>query len=111
MYFGYRALIIETDSQLATQLVKNRMDPLHPYAALLTAIRRKISQDWVVSLVHVYREGNRVADWLSKHSLVYPFGMHELDSPPPELLPLLQDDQRGSTTLRNIVVNSTAPSL
>ncbi|CAL1395909.1 unnamed protein product [Linum trigynum] len=108
---GYRAIIIETDSQLAIQLVKNRKDPLHPYAALLTAIRRKISQDWVVNLVHVYREGNRVADWLSKHSLVYPYGMHELDSPPQELLPLLQDDQRGITSLRNIVLSSPASSL
>ncbi|CAL1361155.1 unnamed protein product [Linum trigynum] len=100
---GHRTLIIESDSQVAIQLVNNRLDPLHPYASILSAIRRKIAQDWVVSLVHTYREGNRVADWLSKHSLVYPYGMYVLDSPPPELLPLLQDDSNGVTLPRSIV--------
>ncbi|CAL1403276.1 unnamed protein product [Linum trigynum] len=89
---GCRTLIVETDSQVAIQLVNHRTDSLHLYDALLTAIRRKISQDWVVNLIHTYREGNRVADWLSKHSLVYLYGMYELETPPEELQPLLHDD-------------------
>ncbi|CAL1399438.1 unnamed protein product [Linum trigynum] len=106
---GCRTLIVESDSQLTIQLVNNRMDPLHPYAAPLAAIRLKNAQDWIVNLVHVYREGNRVADWLSKHSLVYPYGMHELETPPNELLSLLQDDLRGTTFARSIVSPTTHP--
>ncbi|CAL1380493.1 unnamed protein product [Linum trigynum] len=108
---GYKTIIIESDSQLAIQLVKNRSDPLHPYAALLSTIRRKISLDWVVNLVHTYRKGNRVADWLSKYSLVYPYDMYELEKPPQEALHILQDDQRGITFPRNIVIPSPTSSI
>ncbi|CAL1377728.1 unnamed protein product [Linum trigynum] len=106
-----RTLIVETDSQLAIQLVKDRSDPLHPYVALLMAIRRLIAQDWIVNLFHVYREGNRVTDWLSKHSLVYPYGTHELETPPYELLQLLQDDAEGVTFARLIIPSPGSPHL
>ncbi|CAL1410790.1 unnamed protein product [Linum trigynum] len=80
---GSRTLLLETDSRLAIELIEKRVDPLHPLATILTAIRRRLAQDWMVRLVHTYREGNRVADWLSKHSLVYPYGKYELTTPPP----------------------------
>ncbi|CAI0418875.1 unnamed protein product, partial [Linum tenue] len=41
-------LIIETDSQLALDLLNKRTDPTHPLATLLRAIRRLIAQEWVV---------------------------------------------------------------
>ncbi|CAL1354334.1 unnamed protein product [Linum trigynum] len=106
---GGRTIIVESDSKLALQLIEKRADPLHPHATLLAAIRRRLAQDWVVRLVHTYREGNRVADWLSKHSLVYPYGMHELTSPPQGLQPLIGDDRRRQTFTRNVVVTPETP--
>ncbi|CAL1397034.1 unnamed protein product [Linum trigynum] len=100
---GYRAVRLESDSQLAIQLINNRSDPVHPHATLLSAIRRKIGQDWLVSITHVYREGNRVADWLSKHSLVYPYGVHEVANPPPELASIVREDAMGISFERRIV--------
>ncbi|CAL1354069.1 unnamed protein product [Linum trigynum] len=79
---GAQFLILESDSQLALDLIKQRTDSVHPYSTILGSIRRLIAQSWVVQLVHTYREGNIVADWLSKHSLVYPFGTYELEEPP-----------------------------
>ncbi|CAL1407041.1 unnamed protein product [Linum trigynum] len=108
---GCRTLMVESDSKLAIELVNNRTDPLHPYATLLAAIRRKIAQDWVVRLSHVYREGNRVADWLSKHSLVYPYGVHEMPNSPQALVPLLREDDQGVTFPRDIVPCPPSPSL
>ncbi|CAL1372532.1 unnamed protein product [Linum trigynum] len=105
---GYRVVRVASDSQLAVQLIKNRQDPIHPYATLLGLIRRKLSQDWLVSLSHTYREGNRVADWLSKHSLVYPYGLHELTSPPSGVVPLLRDDMLGVTFERHVVASSSS---
>ncbi|CAL1392167.1 unnamed protein product [Linum trigynum] len=99
---GCDSLVIETDSQLAIQLINNRRDPVHPYASLLDAIRRKLAQSWLVRVVHTYREGNRVADWLSKHSLVYPYGTHELSDPPRELIQILRDDVRGVSFERQV---------
>ncbi|CAL1407561.1 unnamed protein product [Linum trigynum] len=101
-----RALQVQTDSQLALQLINSRHDPVHPYATLLTAIRRKISRDWLVRLTHTYREGNRVADWLSKHSLVYPYGMHELGHPPPGVVSILREDVMGVTRPRRVTAHS-----
>ncbi|CAL1354257.1 unnamed protein product [Linum trigynum] len=92
---GAQFLILESDSQSALNLIEQRSDPVHPYSMILGAIRRMIAQSWVVQLVHTYRERNRVTDWLSKHSLVYPFGTHELDKPPTSLLSMRQDDVRG----------------
>ncbi|CAL1402102.1 unnamed protein product [Linum trigynum] len=100
---GHRQIEIESDSQLAIQLINDRHDPVHPYATLLAAIRRRISRDWLVRIVHVYREGNRVADWLSKHSLVYPFGLHALAHPPSGVITILQDDIQGVSFERRIV--------
>ncbi|CAL1412960.1 unnamed protein product [Linum trigynum] len=106
--FGVNNLVIETDSQLAILLISNRHDPVHPYAALLASIRRRLAQDWLVSIVHTYREGNRAADWLSKHSLVYPYGMHELTNPPRELVQILQDDSMGVSFDRRVVAPSSS---
>ncbi|CAL1355748.1 unnamed protein product [Linum trigynum] len=103
---GSRTLIVETDSQLALQLIEKRKDPVHPLATLLTAIRRRLAQDWVVRLCHTYREGNRVADWLSKHSLVYPYGKYELDTPPEALQAIIGDDMRGQSFPRNVVLET-----
>ncbi|CAL1371641.1 unnamed protein product [Linum trigynum] len=106
---GFRVVKVATDSQLAIQLIQDRHDPIHPYATLLSLIRRKMGQDWLVSLTHTYLEGNRVADWLSKHSLVYPYGMYELADPPMDMVAILQDDARGTTFDRRIVVNHPPP--
>ncbi|CAL1358846.1 unnamed protein product [Linum trigynum] len=98
-----RLLIVESDSRLAIDLIQHRVDHVHPLASLLRSIRRLVAQDWLVNIVHTYREGNRVADWLSKHGLVYPHGMYELVDPPAPLRPILQDDERGVVLPRSVV--------
>ncbi|CAL1361451.1 unnamed protein product [Linum trigynum] len=92
---GIQFLILESYSALALDLIRQHHDPVHLHASLLGKIRRLLSQSWVVQLDHTYREGNRVADWLSKHSLVYPFGMHELEAPPSELARIIREDLMG----------------
>ncbi|CAL1397227.1 unnamed protein product [Linum trigynum] len=100
---GCDNIVIESDSQLAIQLINNWRNPVHPYASLLDAIRRKIAQNWLVRIVHTYREGNRAADWLSKHSLIYPYGMHELSNPPREIGQILRDDFMGVSFERQVM--------
>ncbi|CAL1397774.1 unnamed protein product [Linum trigynum] len=104
---GCLNLQVETDSQLVIQWIKNRVDPLHPHASLLSSIRRCLTRDWLVNITHTYREGNRVADWLSKHSLVYPYGMHELIDPPSDLGRFLHDDEMGVTFERRVVASTS----
>ncbi|CAL1352197.1 unnamed protein product [Linum trigynum] len=96
---------------MAIQLIEKQNDPVHPHATLLAAIRRKVARDWVVRIVHTYREGNRVADWLSKHSLVYPYGKNELDLPPQGLRQILGDDARGQSFPREVVDSTETSSV
>ncbi|CAL1373626.1 unnamed protein product [Linum trigynum] len=98
------SLIVESDSQMAIQLIKDRQNPIHPYAGILLSIRRRFAQDWLVNIVHTYREGNRAADWLSKHSLVYPYSVRELVDPPRDLYRVLQEDNQGISFERRVVV-------
>ncbi|CAL1361413.1 unnamed protein product [Linum trigynum] len=42
---SFRVVRLESGSQLAIQLIQERHDPIHPYATLLSLIRRKIGQD------------------------------------------------------------------
>ncbi|CAL1353808.1 unnamed protein product [Linum trigynum] len=102
---GIQFLILESNSQLALQIIDNRRDSVHPHATLLGAIRRLLAKEWVVQLVHTYREGNRVADWLSKHSLVYPFGTYELENPPLELDRICTEDIVGVSFPRQVHQN------
>ncbi|CAL1408886.1 unnamed protein product [Linum trigynum] len=103
---GCMHLNVESDSCLAIQLISSRHDPVHPYATLLSAIRRKVSHDWLVRITHTYREGNRVADWFSKHSLVYPYGTHELANPPSGLIHILCEDTIDTIFERRVVTHS-----
>ncbi|CAL1373122.1 unnamed protein product [Linum trigynum] len=105
---GIRFLILESDSQLALDLIKNRTDAAHLHATILGLIRRLLAQGWVVQLAHTYREGNRVADWLSKHSLVYPFGTYELDEPPGDLKKIMQEDLLGVSFPRQVLQRSSS---
>ncbi|CAL1371901.1 unnamed protein product [Linum trigynum] len=91
--------------KLAIDLINSRADPVHPHSTILTAIRRLMTQDWMVRIVHTYREGNRAADWLSKHSPVYPFGTYELAEPPRDLKKILLEDMVGVNFPRMVVQN------
>ena len=67
---GWKRAMAETDSLLAFQMITQasiyRMPKLH--SSLSTAIRNLNEQNWTVTLNHVYRECNSVADWLSKYA-------------------------------------------
>ncbi|CAL1377953.1 unnamed protein product [Linum trigynum] len=103
---GAQFVILESDSKLALDLIKHRSDQVHPYSTILGQIRCVLAQGWVVQLVHTYREGNRVADWLSKHSLVYHFGTYELDNPPANLDVILREDMMGISFPRQVLQDS-----
>ena len=44
---------------------------------------------------HVYREGNRAADWLANHGVVQNYSLHILHNPPPLLVKILAEDVQG----------------
>ena len=63
----------------------------------LSLLRR---EDWVVKVVHVFREGNRAADWLANHGVDQTNGSSVLEIALLDLHRILMEDARGVTTPR-----------
>jgi len=58
---------------------------------------------WQVQINHIWREGNRSADWLTNFSLsLDSFDLHVIETPPRELRCLLFDDISGACMPRNV---------
>lgn len=49
-----------------------------------------LTHDWVVKILHVYRESNQVGDWLANKDM--DIGLQNLDSPPAGCCSLLLAD-------------------
>lgn len=55
-------VILETDSRSAIQLITRNKVVTGYNGILVDGCRALIEQDWVVKIIHIYREANRVAD-------------------------------------------------
>ncbi|CAN1164222.1 Putative ribonuclease H protein At1g65750, partial [Linum perenne] len=62
---GFRNVELQLDSTTALSILHGP-DPIqHQHAGLVLRFRRLIARDWRVRIIRVYREGNRVADFLA----------------------------------------------
>ncbi|CAL1382602.1 unnamed protein product [Linum trigynum] len=48
---------------------------LHPHHTLVNSIKRQLKQQWEVHIMHVFREGNYVADYLASVGHSIPVGI------------------------------------
>ncbi|CAN1129316.1 hypothetical protein LINPERHAP2_LOCUS5154 [Linum perenne] len=51
----------------------------HQHASEVMAIRERLKRDWEVTIPHIYREGNYVADYLADIEHGFPLGTHLID--------------------------------
>ncbi|CAI0467081.1 unnamed protein product [Linum tenue] len=98
---GSRKVILQTDSTTAINLLKDA-DCHNPHYTLIAAIRELLARDWEIELVHVFREGNYVADYLASIGHSLPIGVHLIDIPSPTLRHWLYFDTIGVQTQRII---------
>ncbi|CAL1377125.1 unnamed protein product [Linum trigynum] len=61
---GIRKLEVQTDSAMALQLIVEAGEH-HPHLILVREARRLVNLDWQVRMLHIYREGNTVVDYLA----------------------------------------------
>ncbi|CAN1130224.1 Putative ribonuclease H protein At1g65750, partial [Linum perenne] len=61
---GYRRVVVQSDSTTALALIAAEGEPLHQHANEVLNIRNLLNRDWTTSLLHVFREANKVADFL-----------------------------------------------
>ncbi|KAF7827594.1 Cytochrome P450 704B1 [Senna tora] len=74
-----------------------------PCASLVASIHQLLVKDWNVQVVHVFREANKVADFLAGCAPRDSLDPVRFDHPPPEVSHLLVSDVDGVGTLRECV--------
>ncbi|KAF7844636.1 putative RNA-directed DNA polymerase [Senna tora] len=86
---GIKKVVVEVDSTSAHQLVYAQNQEFHPYAALVTDIHLLLARNWEVSVCHVLREANCVADFFAKCAPRDTMDLLKFDQPPLEACDLM----------------------
>ena len=80
---GHKLIMLEVDSLLLYNWLKEAGEGTHRYRNLLEECRRWISADWQVQIQHTFREANMVAYKLAALALKLPNGnLHKWTLPP-----------------------------
>ncbi|CAA7051324.1 unnamed protein product [Microthlaspi erraticum] len=93
-------VVVEVDSELVAGFFNTGISDAHPLSFLVRLCYGFISRDWLVRVTHVYREANRVADWLANYAFSLQLGFSFLPSAPTDLSVLLLEDVDGSSRAR-----------
>ncbi|KAJ1394993.1 Ribonuclease H-like superfamily [Sesbania bispinosa] len=83
---GARKVVLECDSAVAVQLIREGVHQGHPYEFILQRIGLLLAKEWEVKVVHVWREANGVADHLANSAHGGSFELRCLHSPLPLFL-------------------------
>ncbi|XP_024172312.1 uncharacterized protein LOC112178389 [Rosa chinensis] len=89
---GIDMLEIESDSTLLVKLVLDNDTTFHPLGSLISCYRNLLGRFSSVSLNHIFRECNMVADCFDKNSINHDYGVIEFADPPPHALQAYLDD-------------------
>ncbi|XP_056688793.1 uncharacterized protein [Spinacia oleracea] len=89
-------LEVQLDSMACVQILQNR-ELTHGDCHHHINYCRAMIQDarWIIMIKHVYREGNRVADWLANQGVAQSNRLNILQFVPVELSRILEEDRRG----------------
>lgn len=74
------------------------------YAPLVLTIKNYLKLDWHVSISHIYREANFVADYIANFTFSIPLVFIVYLNPPLGVKSLLLHDSYGVAQLRSIVL-------
>ncbi|XP_037495760.1 uncharacterized protein LOC119370866 [Jatropha curcas] len=92
---GVSHLLIECDNTVAVQLVQGQTQSSGVVQKLVLLIQNILNSDSQCQVVHVYREANWCADYLSKFAGSFSFGSHFLQDPPHGLCQWIMHDSIG----------------
>lgn len=95
---GFPAVICESDCQTVLLIIKDGVNPEHPYAPLIDNIMNFMNLYWSLSFKHTLSEGNSCVGWLAKHDTSLNGDMVLWDRCP-ELFSKLIADALGVETL------------
>ncbi|KAL6228485.1 hypothetical protein ACLB2K_002435 [Fragaria x ananassa] len=108
LFFGLRMvamhnivnLEIESNSAVLVQLMLKSDTGVHPLGSLLDSCSVMMSKLLNVSIKHIFRECNMVADALAKNSINHDLGLISFDVVPAHAIQAVLDDLAGVTRAR-----------
>ena len=100
---GYVNLQIEGDNQILIHAIQERIQPPWEIQTLVQNILAYIQLCNNIVIYHIFKEGNRTADWVAKagHSILSKIVWHVV--PHRDLLSILCEDNLGRTLRRMTV--------
>lgn len=106
IYFGLRLVrqnnfssdVLESDSLEAVNLILGSDKCSIEDKPIIQSCKDLLSQAWKVEIKHVFREANKVPDWLAKWIMKHDMLVSELVQPPVNLLQVLDEDASGTVS-------------
>jgi len=95
-------VVLEVDSAIVVEFLRTGISDHHPLSFLVRLCHGFLSKDWIVRIVHVYREANRLADRLANYAFSLAFGLHFFYSIPNVVELLWREDDLGIVCPRQI---------
>ncbi|CAI0374831.1 unnamed protein product [Linum tenue] len=102
---GYRKVQLQLDSQVAVKLLQDTGYRDHAQAGVLSRAHELISREWEVDIKHIYREGNKCADFLANLGHTLDINLHCTPIDHSCLNHLLLYDMQGLSEPRDILIN------
>ena len=99
---GISRLELEVDSKMVVEFLTTWIGNANRLSFLVRLCHGFLTRDWLVRIVHVYREANHLADGLANLAFSLPFGFHRFDIAPLEVVTLLREDVDGPLLPRQI---------
>lgn len=99
-----RKLVLQMDNEACVQVIRGKEYQGGECHHLINHCRNLLAcSDWEVSIIHTYREGNKVADYLANLGADQEERIRYFNSPPNEISNLLFADIMGVTTPRFVI--------
>ncbi|CAN1772141.1 hypothetical protein LINPERHAP1_LOCUS12114 [Linum perenne] len=93
---GYKKVHLQLDSLAAVTAILGTQEEGSRHGRTLDNIDELRSRDWEVTISHIFREGNRVADLLAHHRHSLDFGFHVNCNYPHEVDSAIWSDHVGT---------------
>ena len=90
------------DSELVVGFLRSGVRDAHPLSFLVRLCHDFISRDWLVRVLHVYKESNRLADGLASYAFFLELGFIILNVCPENVTLILLEHANGTSFPRRI---------
>ncbi|KAF7803081.1 WAT1-related protein [Senna tora] len=101
--YGFNRVLLEMDSLVAYELIRNTIIDTHPCASIIQSIQTRSRDFDEVIFKHVYREGNQAADMMAAWAHDAERSLCFLENIPAAIASILEEDLRGVGVLRACV--------